>query len=250
MNFLSMDLREYEKMFSLEASHFWFRGRRHLLLKLLARYLPGKPALRILDLGCGTGITLKALPDSGFAVGVDSVDSALKFCRLRGITRLARSDAQDLALKSQAFDAVLALDLVEHVRDDQRVIAEAARVLRPGGFLLVTVPAFPFLFSGHDRAHGHFRRYRKKDLLRIFNGGGLEMLKISYFNFLLFFPIFLFRAWRRKSRKESGSDLFPFPAGLNACLYKLLILETWVVLKSRLPLGVSLVAVLQKPGGK
>ncbi|MDD5223103.1 MAG: class I SAM-dependent methyltransferase [bacterium] len=245
-----MNLSEYERMFALEADHFWFRGKLDLVLKLLARYLPAGSVPRILDLGCGTGINLKSFERLGFAVGADSVEPALKFCRSRGISRLARSEAQALPFKDRGFDAVLALDLIEHVRDDRRVIAEAARVLRPGGRLLVTVPAFPFLFSAHDRALGHFRRYRKAELLEVLTGGGLELEKISYFNFFLFFPIFLFRVFRRKSPAESGSDLFRLPDFINAYLYLLLNLETLVVLKSGLPLGVSLVAVVRKPSGK
>ena len=242
-----MNLSEYEKMFALEADHFWFRGKRGLVLALLKSFLPAGSVPRILDLGCGTGINLKSFENLGFAVGADSVDPALKFCRSRGITRLVRSEAQALPLKDHEFDTVLALDLIEHVRDDRRVIAEAARVLKPGGHLLVTVPAFPFLFSAHDRALGHFRRYRKAELLEALAGSGLELEKISYFNFSLFFPIFLFRIFRRKSPGESGSDLFRLPGFINAYLYLLLNLETLVVLKSGLPLGVSLVAVARKP---
>jgi SAM-dependent methyltransferase len=242
-----MNLKEYERMFALEADHFWFRGKRGLVLALLKSFLPASSVPRILDLGCGTGINLKSFEKLGFAVGADSVEPALKFCQSRGITRLVRSEAQNLALKGNGFDAVLALDLIEHVQDDRRVIAEAARVLRPGGHLLVTVPAFPFFFSAHDRALGHFRRYRKAELIEVLTGGGLEVEKISYFNFFLFFPILLFRIFRRKSPGESGSDLFRLPGFLNALFYFLLNLETLVVLKSGLPLGVSLVAVVRKP---
>jgi len=245
-----MNLSEYEKMFALEAFHFWFRGKRNLVWKLLGRYLPAGSVPRILDVGCGTGITLKALEDLGFAAGVDSVEPALSFCRSRGISRLVRSEAQALPFQDRGFDVVLALDLIEHVREDRRVIAEAARVLRPGGHLLVTVPAFPFLFSSHDRALGHFRRYRKAELLEVLTSVGLEVEKISYFNFFLFPPIFLFRVLRRKPRDKSGSDLFRLPGFLNAFFYLLLNLETRIVLKSGLPLGVSLVAVVRKPSGK
>lgn len=247
-----MDLQEYERMYTFESSHWWFRGVRSLALGLLDRFCPpvtpsGLP-LRVLDLGCGTGAILTSLDPGRWTVGVDISSEALAFCRKRRIFRLVRSPAEALPVRDSEFHAVLALDLIEHTEEDRRVLAEAVRVLRPGGVLILTVPACPGLWGAHDRALGHRRRYRLRELRERVTLPGVKVEKLSHFNFFLFLPIFLFRKLGRKAflPAHSGSDLFRFPGPLDALLFALLRLEAMIIERINFPVGVTLFAVLRK----
>lgn len=247
-----MDVPEYERMFSCEGSHWWFRGIRSLVFRFLRRFSASGAdsplPVRVLDLGCGTGITLDGLSPERWAVGMDISPAALAFCRRRSISRLVRSPAESLPVRSAAFHAVLALDLLEHTGDDRAVIDEIVRVLRPGGVLILTVPAGPGLWSEHDRALGHQRRYRRSELREKLTRPDTEIEKLSYFNFCLFLPILAFRRMGRSlfRPKHTGSDLFRFPGMLNALLTALLKLEARLVGWMNVPFGVSLFAVVRK----
>src|SRR5947208_349797 len=141
-------------MRALEDWYWWFVARRSAALRFLADYLPRETPVRILDAGCGTGALLEALRhDPGReSVGLDFAEAALQFCRQRGYDRLVRGDLEALPFADARFDAVTALDVLEHVPDDHAAAREIARVLRPGGVLVASVPAYRFLWSSHDVA--------------------------------------------------------------------------------------------------
>ena len=246
---------ELEKMFKLEDTYWWFVARRRLVRDLLLRYRPTRAAgadktrLRILDVGCGTGATLHVLDQLGDVVGMDNSRDALAFSRRRGRYRLARAQGEALPVRSGSVDVITALDLLEHVPDDAAAVVEFARALRPGGVLLVTVPALPWLWSQHDEALDHLRRYSAARLRSLLLGAGLEIRRLSPVIALLLPPIALLRSLQRLRRKPHGRPETAFivpPAPINFLLIGLLWLENRWALRWNLPLGVSLLAVARK----
>lgn len=241
---------ELDKMFELEDSYWWFVARRRLILTLLKRRPPAttesKPV--ILDVGCGTGATLQGLSQYGRVVGLDSSRHALGRCRRRGQRELAQARGENLPIADASADVVTALDLLEHIPDDAAALREFARVLRPGGILLVTVPACPFLWSEHDEALDHLRRYRAARLRRIIADSGLLIERLSPLITFLLLPIAMLRVLQRLRHRKSGPQtaLIVPPKSVNSLLTKLLLLENRWLLRFNLPVGVSLMAVARK----
>src|SRR5947209_905957 len=170
-----MDPALYEQHFRLENHHWWFVGRRQLVLQQLARHGGSSPG-PILDLGCGTGGMLPHLQRFSAAIGLDSAEEAAAGCRRRGVPFVLGWGSR-LPFESGAFGTVAALDVIEHVPDDLAILREMFRVLRPGGLLLITVPAYQFLWSQHDVFNHHQRRYRRRGLKRLITGAGFEIAK-------------------------------------------------------------------------
>jgi SAM-dependent methyltransferase len=244
-------------MYELEDSYWWFVARRELVRELVLRYGPVKdperpqqPVWLLLDVGCGTGATLKAIDDIGFAVGLDRSLEALQFCRQRGLWRLAQAMGEKLPVRAQSVEVVLALDLLEHIEDDAAAAKEFARVLKPGGVLIVTVPACPELWSEHDEALDHLRRYRARRLRKILTEAGFQIEKLSPIITLLLLPIAALRLIQRVLPKKKGTPETAFiipPKTINWVLTALLRLERLWLRRFNLPVGVSLVAVARKP---
>jgi SAM-dependent methyltransferase len=240
---------ELAKMFDLEDSYWWFVARRELVRALLVRHRPAGEGMRVLDVGCGTGATLKALSALGTVVGIDRSAEALRYCRQRGSKRLALGKGEELPIASECIDVVLALDLLEHIEDDGGAARELARVLRPGGVLVVTVPACAALWSEHDEALDHVRRYGAPRLRRILLNAGLRIEKLSHVITALLVPVAALRLAQRLLPRRKGAPRTAFilpPAGVNRLLIWLLRLEQRWLERFDLPAGVSLVAVARK----
>jgi SAM-dependent methyltransferase len=189
-----MDRSVYEIEAEIEPSHWWFRGRRCLFARELKRAGISSDA-EVLDIGSSTGTNLRMLRDLGFGhvVGLDSSDEAIRFCAAKGLGPVRFGDVCAMPFDRASFDLILATDIIEHVEDDARALAEIARVLRPGGRLLLTVPAFMALWGLQDRVAHHKRRYRLRRLHRQLTGAGLRPQRTFYFNWLLFVPIWAAR---------------------------------------------------------
>jgi SAM-dependent methyltransferase len=232
-----LDSELYDRFFDTEDRHWWFVGRRRLVTGLLRR---AGVSGRILDLGCGTGGVLQHLGAFGSAVGLDPAPEAAVYCRRRSLPMVVGSGLH-LPFADASFDAVLALDVIEHVADDIALLQEARRVLRPGGVLVVTVPALPWLWSAHDDVNRHYRRYTWATLRRSLQDGGFRPLKLSYYNALLL-PLAMAR---KVIHRIGGSDehhLEDLPAPLNATLRAILSLEGSFIRRRDLPIGASLIA--------
>ncbi len=238
-----MQLSEYENMHAVETRHWWFRARLAVVTSVLDRYVP--VGGRGLDCSCGTGMTLSALGQR-LQIGADLSAQALKFARKRGLTKLVQADLTRLPLQSACLDLLTCLDTLEHIENDTGALAEVFRVLRPGGFALFTVPQHPALFSAHDRALHHVRRYRFEELRARVLGAGFEIVRLTPINCALLPVVALARVLSRGKEKESDTDKLPM-APVNAALFAAFALEKSLVGWSDLPFGVSLLCLAQKP---
>lgn len=252
-----LDPAEYHKMHALERSYWWFQGRRTVILTVLDQFLcrlkalPASPdELKFLDLGCGTGMLLEDLKTRGKAVGLDFSPIALSYCRERNLAALGRADVGYLPIRTQSVDVVTALDLVEHVRDDRALLGEIYRVLKPGGMVLMTVPAHKALWGPHDRALHHFRRYEKEEFLRLVNDIGLHPLKYTYTVATAYLPAMVYRRTKRmivRADAPPRTDEFPLPGFVNSTLRTIMNCEARYLQKRNLPFGLSLLCIASRP---
>lgn len=230
-----MDDRLLRQHLELEERHWWFVARRRILLSLLERNLPDRTDLDVLDAGCGGGATMESLRRYGRVQGMELAGEAVAYNRERG-RDVIEGSIERMPFEDESFDLALALDVIEHVPDDLAALEELSRVLRPGGSLLVTVPALDMLWSAHDEANGHYRRYTLAGLRGRVARVGFEVVELSYFNTLLF-PAVL--AARKLRRKGSGSDVEEVPEPLNSILTRVFSCEAALLRWTKLPIGVS-----------
>jgi ubiquinone/menaquinone biosynthesis C-methylase UbiE len=187
---------EYDSMYRLEGSYWWYVARRALAVELLTDEINGRSPVRILDVGCGTGANVSAFTQLATTTGIDASMDALHFCRNRGINAVALSPVEVLPFGRATFDIVTALDVLEHTDDDLLCLREIHRVSKERGLVLITVPAYGFLWSEHDEALKHRRRYTAHELRNKLALTGFEVVRTSYFISTLFFPILALRIWQ------------------------------------------------------
>jgi len=234
-----MEAAEYVRLFELEERHFWYVGLHALLAGALSRCGP-----RVLDAGCGTGGLLLTRRD---AIGVDRSALALEFCARRGLQRLACADVARLPFAAGRFDAVVSADVLYHraVADDGAALAELARVTRPGGAVILNLPAYRALRGAHDEFVHGARRYDRADVAALAARAGLRVERLTSWNAALLAPAFLVR--RLSRGRPAQSDVSLPPAPLNAALAAWLRAEAWLALRTGLPFGLSVFAVLRRP---
>ena len=244
-----------------ERWHWWFQGRRQILASIVRRELARQPASgqgprRLVSLGCGPAAGLDWLADvlggEGRVIGVDADPSGALRGHRESAAQLppgvafAYGRAEATPLRSASCDAVLALDLIEHMDDDAAGLAEAARLVRPGGFLLVTVPAFQSLWGNQDVVSHHKRRYSAASLAEAFERAEIQLSWLTYFNTMLFPAVAAVR-WGRRLLGRADTEVSDFDSGrpgvLNTGLTHLFAAERHLVGRLRLPFGVSLAAV-------
>lgn len=231
----------YPIMFRIEQSHWWYTGRRKILANFVAdicrRVTDRRP--RILDVGCGTGANLLMLSQYGDAEGVDISNDALAFCRERGLDQVKLGAGEELPYDDGTFDLVTAFDVVEHMDDDLAGLREMRRVLRPGGRVLLFVPAFMFLWGVQDDVSNHRRRYRLPELKRVLEQAGFEVERTTYANITFFLPILLVRQLMRVTGIKAESENNINVPALNGVLGRLLGAESWILKRMNIPFGVS-----------
>ncbi|MEA2232184.1 MAG: hypothetical protein QOD83_2000 [Solirubrobacteraceae bacterium] len=234
---------ELHAMITTDDRHWWYRGRRRVLRATLDGLALPWPCA-ILDAGCGSGRTLDELSDYGDAWGVDLSREAVNATRARG-HEASLAEVEDLPFPDASFDLVTCLDVIEHTPDDRRTLSELRRVTRPGGALVVTVPAHPSLWSAHDEANRHYRRYTRRALIAAAVEAGWAVDENTYFNAALLAPAAVVRVARRGAGSPR-SELSLTPPALDRVLEwpsraEAALLRAGV----RLPVGLSLLAVLR-----
>jgi SAM-dependent methyltransferase len=243
-----MQQHTYSIMYAVEGSHWWFAGRRRIIESFLKRICeqlgPGGP--HILDIGCGTGANLEMLSKFGAAEGVDVSPAALAFCRQRGLQNVRQGEAEHLPYDDGSFDLVTALDVVEHLDDDVAGLKEMCRVLRPGGYALLFVPAFMYLWGVQDDISHHRRRYTRATLQQAVRAAGFEIERFTYANITFFGPILLGRLLMRASGFRPASENNLTIGGLNGMLGRILGAESSILRHINLPLGVSAICVARR----
>jgi SAM-dependent methyltransferase len=246
-----MHPRWYEQVREIERNHWWFVGRRRILLAVLERL--DVRAESILDVGCGSGANLDLLGEryhEGILHGIDIERESLRHCAGDRSIRVSQADLMHLPFRPGSFDLVCALDAIEHVPDDETALRELHRVCRSGGTLLATVPAFGFLWGNVDRVGHHFRRYTRRELTGVIERSGFAVRFVRYFNTALFPAIAAVRLAARLVPPRDAVDGEPVRTDfdivksgpLNAVLARLFGAEASLLGWSP-PFGVSLVCV-------
>ncbi|CCW34003.1 methylase involved in ubiquinone/menaquinone biosynthesis [Chthonomonas calidirosea] len=247
-----MKTAEYERMYRLEEAYWWFVGRQALLEQLLQRFY-GNPAKKeasvILDVGCGTGAISRRLTQWGRVVSTDFSALALEYSRKRGLRHLVRADAMRLPLATASFDLAVCMDVLEHLPDDQAALCELFRVLKPGGRLIATVPAYPHLWGEHDLALMHFRRYMRRELEDRVNRVGFRIQKITHVMTLLYPAVALQRRLlaKRPPHDPPQAAMPMVPEVINRALIALLKLENRLACRFSLPFGLTILCVAERP---
>ncbi len=243
-----MNINEYEEMYRLENFYWWFVARRKLLRQLITEIVGKLDKPAILDVGCGTGMNFSILSQFGNTFSSDASEEALKFCKSRSMNGLVCSRSEALPFSSESFDIITALDVLEHIDDDLKAMGELRRIMKSEGRLVITVPAHGFLWSEHDEALHHRRRYSASELRNKLVASGFKVEQMSYYITILFFPILVMRflqSLRKNSIYPKTSHII-LPGWLNSFLIGLLDFERILLKWIRLPIGVSIVCLARK----
>jgi 2-polyprenyl-3-methyl-5-hydroxy-6-metoxy-1,4-benzoquinol methylase len=236
---------EIDRMAEFEENYWWFIGRKKIIGTIIEKHVKLKQNLRILDAGCGSGNTTLELKKFGNVYGIDFSFSALRYAKNRGINKVVQSSSYDLPFLSNTFDVITILDVLEHIEDDSRVLKELKRILKQDGIILITVPAFQFLWSDHDTALSHFRRYNHKNLHKIVTQSGLTSTRLTYFISCLFPILALYRILStfKKKKLNPKPTLIQLPSIVNNILKQMLYFENKILQAINMPFGLSLFCV-------
>lgn len=254
-----MEKEDYLLMHSIENIYWYWLGKKDLINKIINKFVKKEnKSLKILDVGCGTGSILKSLKSKGELYGIDISDFAIKMCSSMGNFKLKRMDAENLKFPKETFDLIILLDILEHVKNDKKVIDRCYGVLKKNGVVIITVPAHNYLWNFDDTRLTHQRRYSKKMLIKV--AGKLKVKKISYIHFFVY-PLVLFaRVLEKFKNKKNGTMELKvkerlqkgnvFNLLLNQILLSINKMENSLITCFNMPNGVGLIMVLEKKGEK
>lgn len=249
----------YGDIYHKEDTYWWHVGKRLLVRSLITKYLRPLPGqIRSLDVGCGAGRVLQMLAEYGPVYGTDLSSLALRFCRQRGFNEVCQADiVAGLPFPKDSFDLITALDVIEHLEDDATGLQSLWEALKPGGLLIVSVPAYQFMFTYWDKILGHQRRYTVKTMRERLLKAGFEVERISYSNMTILAPVMAIRLVKElllRSKKEQEGDALPaesdfiaVPKFLNRALIKVYEAENALLQRAPLPFGLAVLAAARKP---
>lgn len=238
-----MDPAVYEMMARNELGHWWFRGRRRILTRLIEAYIAPPEGGRVLEAGCGTGGNMELLSGYGRLDAFEYDENARRRASDNTDIAVERGELpHDIPFEDGAYDLIALLDVLEHVDDDRGSLEALGEKLNSDGRLLITVPAFPALWSAHDEQHHHKRRYTKSGLKECIESAGLSLDLIGYFNTFLFPVAVAERAVAKMLGRQSNADETPNRL-LNGLLYQTFAMERHLVGRLPLPFGLSLFAI-------
>jgi SAM-dependent methyltransferase len=249
-----MNPREYEIMYQLEDEHWWYLALHRRILSTLTRLYDDQDEVpwQILDAGCGTGAIAQRLQKFGQVSAIDLSNLALKFSERRDLNgNLGQASVTALPLVADTFDLVVSMDVICSVPDDGRALAEFYRVLKPGGILMMNLPALEWLKGQHDLAVNIVHRYAPKQLKTQLAQQGFVVEKMSFANSLLFplvVPYRLATNWLPADNGTARSDVFLPSRPINSALAWLMRLESHLISHFSLPIGMSLFVVAKKTG--
>jgi SAM-dependent methyltransferase len=253
----SYDARFFAKIAASEEEHFWFYARARIIATAVKRVVASlQPGYRVIEVGCGTGVVLRELVrvcDRGDVVGMDLFSEAVAFAQKKASCPVFLGDAERPLVPGQ-FDVVGMFDVLEHLSDDRKTLVGLNRMLKPGGVLVLTVPAHMLLWSYFDVAACHYRRYEPSGLAQILQEGGFEVEYLTEFMMSLFPLVWLLRRVKggdvvmdRERAAEKAATEFKIVPGINGVLKLILSVEALAIERRwRLPVGTSLLAVARK----
>ncbi len=236
---------EYAEMAKMEEVYWWHRGR----IKIVQKQLDINTSSTdndILNIGCGTGGTVGLLSRYGEVYNVDVSEEAINFCKQKGLRNVRGYNGKRLPYKDKRFDLVIALDVLEHIELDYEALVEWLRVLKPGGKLVMTVPAYQWLWSEHDERLHHQRRYTASQVHMLVSRSGYVMKKRSYAIVFSFPLIVLHRLLSSITGRKRESSYVMLPGAINTLFTWLLYLEAWMLRYLNFPFGTSIVVVAEK----
>jgi len=240
-----MDRVIYDRMAEHDSSHWWYVARRDILAAVIARKVKLAQDARILEIGCGTGHNLPMLAAFGTVDALEIDDAAAAIAAQRLGKPVSQAPLPALSgIPEGAYDMVALLDVLEHIEDDRAALVAIAKRLKPGGTILLTVPQYMWMWSGHDVANHHFRRYSKATLRQVVADSGLTFELLTHFNSLLFPLAAADRLMARATGREGSDDALP-SAPVNALFERVFGFERHLVGRTPMPPGVSLLAVLR-----
>ena len=245
-----MKKEEYVTMYETEEEHWWFKGKRKIVFSQLEKHLHSKKNLKILDIGCGTGMMMKNFQRYGKVNGIDIETTALNFCHKRGLTNIAQADIESLPFRNNNFDVVSIFDVLYHkgIKNDVKALKEIFRTLKASGIIILTDSADMKLWSRHDIAAHARERYTLATLSSRMKTAGFKILKMSYFNTILYPLVFIVRKLDNMSNKNKPvkSNIKKTNPILNSILYLILAFEGFLLKFLNFPFGVSIFVIAKK----
>jgi SAM-dependent methyltransferase len=243
-----MEPKEYELMYRFEDSHWWYQGMASMVENIIPTFCWQGKSLRILDAGCGTGANMRMLASYGNVTGLDLSLHAIRLARKRGQKNVMRASVMALPFANESFDMVTSFDILYAAGiDDDLAFRETARVLIPGGKMILRVPAFDWLRGIHDEKVSTGHRYTTNELARKMEHNGLRVMFINYVNVILFPLIALKRICEKLLPPQADSDIAVNLGPLSALFRSCLMLESRVITRISFPFGLSILAVGEKP---
>ncbi|MGQ9819540.1 MAG: class I SAM-dependent methyltransferase [Candidatus Kapaibacteriales bacterium] len=234
----------YHTNFEVETNYWWFIARNQIVKKIALNFAELNRGDYILDVGCGTGGFAQLLSQDFNVLCLDISSIALEYCKDRGLTNLFQMPIEDFPKGIYKIRSIFMLDVIEHIEDDLSVIKSAFDLLDRDGTLILTVPAFRWLWSRHDEIHMHKRRYTRREIKELLNDCGFEVKFISYFNFFLFLPAVLKRLFDKNKNKIEPIE--PVSNIVNKILQKIFMSEMFLLPVVRFPFGLSILAIAKK----